>query len=147
MAERTDSAGTAAKAGQAAALVVGTDEEPWTPEELAELRETLRSDSARLRAEITEAEEEIAELLRRSTDDGGEDQVDTGSKAFEREHEMSLAASHREMLNQTERALSRIDDGTYGVCERCGNPIGKARLLAFPRATLCVTCKQRQERR
>jgi DnaK suppressor protein len=41
----------------------------------------------------------------------------------------------------------RIDAGTYGVCESCGQPIGKARLLAFPRATLCVACKQRQERR
>ncbi|NDL59182.1 TraR/DksA family transcriptional regulator [Phytoactinopolyspora mesophila] len=147
MTERTESAETVSRADQAAALVVGTDEEPWTSDELAEVHKTLQSEAARLREEIADAEMEIAELLRRSTDDGGEDQVDTGSKAFEREHEMSLAASHQEMLNQTERALSRISDGTYGVCENCGKPIGKARLLAFPRATLCVTCKQRQERR
>lgn len=147
MAERTDGAETVSRAGAAAALVVGADEDPWTAEELAEVRETLEGEAVRLREEIAEAELEIADLLRRSTDDGGEDQVDTGSKAFEREHEMSLAASHREMLNQTERALGRIQDCTYGVCESCGNPIGKARLLAFPRATLCVTCKQRQERR
>jgi RNA polymerase-binding transcription factor DksA len=51
------------------------------------------------------------------------------------------------MLEQTERALARIADGTYGVCEICGNPIGKLRLQAFPRATLCVADKQRQERR
>jgi DnaK suppressor protein len=51
------------------------------------------------------------------------------------------------MLLQAERALARIEDGTYGICESCGNPIGKARLQAFPRATLCVTCKQREERR
>ena len=51
------------------------------------------------------------------------------------------------MLVQSERALERIDDGTYGACEICGNPIGKMRLLAFPRATLCMTCKQREERR
>ncbi len=60
---------------------------------------------------------------------------------------MSLANNARNMLEQTERALSRIEDGTYGVCESCGNPVGKARLQAFPRATLCVTCKQREERR
>jgi DnaK suppressor protein len=48
---------------------------------------------------------------------------------------------------QTEHALARIEAGTYGVCESCGKPIGKARLQAFPRATLCVACKQRQERR
>ncbi|MBN9325656.1 MAG: TraR/DksA family transcriptional regulator, partial [Cellulomonas sp.] len=41
----------------------------------------------------------------------------------------------------------RIAAGTYGACESCGKPIGKARLQAFPRATLCVECKQREERR
>jgi DnaK suppressor protein len=51
------------------------------------------------------------------------------------------------LLSQVERALQRLDNGTYGICENCGNPIGKARLQAFPRATLCVTCKQREERR
>jgi RNA polymerase-binding transcription factor DksA len=43
--------------------------------------------------------------------------------------------------------LARLDDGSYGQCESCGNPIGKERLQAFPRATLCMACKQRQERR
>jgi DnaK suppressor protein len=60
---------------------------------------------------------------------------------------MSLAANSRDLLSQVERALQRLDNGTYGTCENCGNPIGKARLQAFPRATLCVTCKQREERR
>ncbi|MHB8342274.1 MAG: TraR/DksA family transcriptional regulator [Mycobacteriales bacterium] len=40
-----------------------------------------------------------------------------------------------------------MDDRTYGICEICGNPIGKARLLAFPKVTLCMTCKQRETRR
>ena len=130
----------------ASALVVRADEDPWTADELSEVRQLLQTEADRLRAEITEAEADIADLLR-AGDTGGEDQADTGSKTFEREHEMSLAASHREMLTQTERALNRIESGTYGVCENCGNPIGKARLQAFPRATLCMTCKQRQERR
>ena len=60
---------------------------------------------------------------------------------------MSLANNSRELICQIERALARIEDGTYGGCENCGNPIGKARLQAFPRATLCVACKQREERR
>lgn len=128
-------------------LAVRAGEEPWTEEELAEVRELLSVEAARLRQEISEAEDGIAEMLRTSTDVGGEDQADTGSKTFEREHEMSLAASHREILGQTERALTRIDNGTYGECEICGNPIGKARLQAFPRATLCMTCREREERR
>ncbi|WP_184825285.1 TraR/DksA family transcriptional regulator [Jiangella mangrovi] len=134
------------EAAEAAVLVVREDEDPWSEDELTEVREQLNSDATRLRQEIADAEADIADLLR-SGDSGGEDQADTGTKTFEREHEMSLAASHRDMLIQTERALGRIENGTYGICESCGNPIGKARLQAFPRATLCMTCKQRQERR
>jgi RNA polymerase-binding transcription factor DksA len=47
----------------------------------------------------------------------------------------------------TERVLAKIEGGAYGICESCGSPIGKNRLLAFPRATLCMTCKSKQERR
>ena len=85
--------------------------------------------------------------MRDSGDGAGDDQADTGTKNITREHEMALAANAREMLLQTERALERLDAGTYGLCENCGNPIGKARMQAFPRATLCVECKQKQERR
>jgi RNA polymerase-binding protein DksA len=149
-AKRPATKAAAAKSARKAApeqLAVRSGERPWTEAELAEVREILEIEAKRLREEISDAEDGIAEMLRNSTDTGGEDQADTGSKTFEREHEMSLAASHREILGQTERALARIDDGTYGICERCGNPIGKARLKAFPRATLCMTCKEREERR
>jgi len=60
---------------------------------------------------------------------------------------MSLANNARHMLAQTERALARIENGSYGVCESCGQPIGKMRVMAYPRATLCLPCKQREERR
>jgi RNA polymerase-binding protein DksA len=85
--------------------------------------------------------------MRDSGDGAGDDQADTGTKNITREHELALAANAREMLIQTERALERLAAGTYGLCENCGNPIGKARMQAFPRATLCVECKQKQERR
>ena len=67
--------------------------------------------------------------------------------AFELSQAGALMEQSRAGLEQIEAALARIDDGTYGVCESCGNPIGKMRLMAFPRATLCMTCKQREERR
>ena len=70
-----------------------------------------------------------------------------GAKTFEREHELALTDNARDLLAQAERALARIDEGSYGSCESCGEPIGKARLQAFPRAVLCVACKQREERR
>jgi DnaK suppressor protein len=128
-------------------LAVRADESPWTARELAEVRAQLDEEAGRLRAEIAAAEVGIADLLRDSGDGAGDDQADAGTKTFEREHEMSLANNSRGMLLQAERALARIDDGTYGICEACGQPIGKARLQAFPRATLCVSCKQKEERR
>jgi DnaK suppressor protein len=51
------------------------------------------------------------------------------------------------MLDQSRLALRHIELGTDGSCDNCGQPIGKGRLQAFPRATLCVACKQREERR
>ena len=98
-------------------------------------------------AGIAVSENGIADLLRDSREGAGDDQADTGTKNFEREHEMSLTNNARGMLLQSEKALRRLADGTYGACESCGSAIGKARLQAFPRATLCVTCKQREERR
>jgi DnaK suppressor protein len=115
-----------ASRSDAADLPVRPGEEPWTAAELAEVRAELESEAAR---------------------DAGDDEAEAGAKAFEREHDLAVTQNAQDLLDQGERALHRIDGGTYGVCESCGKPIGKARLLAFPRATLCVACKQRQERR
>ncbi len=120
---------------------------PLTPEERDEMRGVLRAERVRLKAEIATAVEDLNELLRDSGDGSGDDQADAGSKTFEREHEMSVANNSRDLLEQVEHALKRITDGSYGTCESCGLPIGKMRLEAFPRATLCVDCKQREERR
>lgn len=128
-------------------LPVRPGEDPWTAEEVAEVQTDLRTEVERLRADVASADTALADLLRDASDGAGDDQADAGSKNFEREHEMSIAANAREMLIQSERALARIAAGTYGVCESCGEPIGKARLQVFPRATLCMSCKQKQERR
>ncbi len=137
----------AAKRSGAAALPVRPGEKPWTEAELEKVRKELRAEIAGLRADITQAESEIAERLGDAVGGAGDDQADAGAKTFQREYELALTQNARELLELAERALARIDDGTYGVCESCGQPIGKARLEAFPRATLCVTCKQREERR
>ena len=120
---------------------------PLTPADRAEMKGVLLAERKRLEAEIATAVEDLNELLRDSGEGSGDDQADAGSKTFEREHEMSVANNSRDLLIQVEHALQRIADGTYGTCESCGLPIGKMRLEAFPRATLCVDCKQREERR
>ena len=128
-------------------LVVSAGDDPWTKAELNAIKSDLQRDLGRLRLELANAEVEIADLLKDSGDGAGDDQADAGTKTFEREHELSLVNNARDMVLQSERALARIEVGTYGVCESCGNPIGKARLQVFPRATLCMVCKQREERR
>ena len=134
--------GTAARA---ATLPVREGEDRWTPAELAGVRAALEEQIAALEAEIAAAASQIAEGD--GSDGAGDDQADTGAKTYEREHELALTYNSRDLLAQAERAVQRIDAGTYGICESCGKPVGKARLQAFPRATLCVSCKQREERR
>ena len=122
-------------------------EAPWTAAELKTIRTEIAKDLARLQRELAVVEAEMNELISDSGEGAGDDQADSGTKTFEREHEMSLVINARDMVLQTERALDRIDSKTYGSCEECGNAIGKARLQVFPRATLCMICKQKEERR
>jgi RNA polymerase-binding transcription factor DksA len=122
-------------------------EAPWSAAELKAVRTEISVDLARLRHELAQVEAEMDELISDSGEGAGDDQADSGTKTFEREHEMSLVINARDMVLQTERALDRIDNKTYGNCEECGSPIGKARLQVFPRATLCMICKQKEERR
>ncbi|MBO3087441.1 TraR/DksA family transcriptional regulator [Cellulomonas dongxiuzhuiae] len=128
-------------------LPVREGEVPWTRSEIDEVAEDLAADRERLAAELTAAGAELSDLLRNSGDGAGDDQADSGSSALEREHELTLVNNTRDLLDQTVHALDRLAAGTFGVCESCGQAIGKARLQAFPRAMLCVTCKQREERR
>lgn len=122
-------------------------EDLWTEQELAEVRDQLATQATALRAELAVAQRESAAAKRAASGEGSGDEADAGAKTFEREHELSLAANGRELLQQVERALARMVDGTWGSCERCRSAIPKPRLQAAPRATLCVACKQREERR
>ncbi len=128
-------------------LAVLPGDKPWTKAEVDEVISDLKSDRARVVRTLTAQEEELAGLMRDAGDGAGHDQADMGATSFERDQELTVLNNEREKLAQIDRALARIADGTYGTCESCGNPIGKGRAMAFPRATLCMTCKQREERR
>jgi DnaK suppressor protein len=75
-----------------------------------------------------------------------EDLADVASSTFEREKGLALESSVQQMLAQVEEALARIEDGTYGICQRCGDPIDIARLRVLPFATLCIRCKELEEK-
>jgi len=137
----------ATRKAPASALVVKEGEESWTKTELREVLDELHTQREHSHEIIEKQESELTGLMRDAGDGAGHDQADMGATSFERDHELTVLSNERDKLAQIDRALARIDDGTYGVCESCGNPIGKMRLMAFPRATLCLTCKQREERR
>lgn len=116
--------------------------------ETEKIRLALTARRDELQEEYDQTLSEITELQRdRLTDSAGDDQADTGTKTFEREQEITLANAILDRVNQVERALERLDEGSYGWCERCGTAIPVERLAAFPSATLCVSCKQLEERR
>jgi len=144
---------TSSRTGRAPAHTAVADRVPvpagtdWTAEELDEVRGDLEREIASRRADYDRAMAELTRLQQSSGDGAGDDQADAGSKTFEREQELSIANNRRDLLVQMERAMERLDKGTYGRCESCQQPIPKPRLQAFPSATLCVTCKQREERR
>jgi DnaK suppressor protein len=129
------------------AFPVAEGEDPWTAEEVEEARSELLADLARMEKAIQVAEAGLADLFSEGSDGAGRDAADIGSSNFERDQEMSLVQNARDMLEQAQLALRLFDTGKYGWCESCGNPIGKDRLLVFPRATLCLDCKRREERR
>ena len=130
----------------ASRLRVKDDESPWSEAEIAEVRQILIDEIEEHRAEVAVAERELDEVLRATGDGAGDDQADAGSKTAERAHEISVAANARAGLLQAEHALEQLEAGTYGICENCGNPIGKLRLQARPRATLCMPCQEKHAR-
>lgn len=111
------------------------------------LRAALEGERDRLAGEIEEYEREDQETL---SDVSGENNyrdhmADQGSATFARELDMTLEGQARESLAQIERALARMDAGTYGTCSRCGAIIPAERLEAMPEADLCVSCKEHEE--
>src|SRR6201985_1043326 len=84
-------------------------EDPWSDAELAELRIELEKEAVALRAELGESQAQIAARLGDAATEAGDDEADTSSKLFEREHELALSNNTRELLEQTEHALVRIE--------------------------------------
>lgn len=135
--------GSAAKPAPADASIP----QGWTEAEFTILRGQLLAHNDELRAAIAAVVHDIHDLAAEANSAAGDDVADTGSRAFLRDQDLQVAGNARELLDQNERALARMADGTYGICESCGQPIAKGRLQAHPGATLCVSCKAKQERR
>lgn len=115
---------------------------------LASIRKQLTSEREDLKRQEAELDEESfegnqAEMM---GEIGLDDFADAGTATFERERDLSIRNNIQDLVEQIDHALRRIDEGTYGSCERCGKPIERARLKALPHAVLCLDCKRREER-
>jgi DnaK suppressor protein len=72
--------------------------------------------------------------------------ADTATTTLDRELDYSLEENAGRVLQEIDAALARIEEGTFGTCERCGEPIAEERLEAMPYATKCIDCKRLEER-
>lgn len=126
-----------------------TKKAPYTKRELADVRKRLEEELGVLRRQAEEIEESSfrnpqSELTGEVAFD--EEYADAGTATFERERDLSLSNNIKDLTEKIEHALDRIEQGGYGLCERCGRPIEKARIKALPYATLCIKDKQAEER-
>ncbi len=115
---------------------------------LAQVRQRLQARRAELTEEIARMATEIQWIGDDQGDEGsaGNHMGDDGSNVSEAERLSTLSADMQDVLSQTESALERLDAGTYGLCQRCGQPIAAERLEAFPFVTYCIQCQAIVER-
>jgi DnaK suppressor protein len=122
---------------------------PLSQKEIQELKAQLLSERKDLEAQYKELEESsFATNQSELTGEMGfdEEYADAGTATFERERDLSLVNNLRDLMERIDKALGKIEDGTYGLCDRCGKPIEKPRLKALPYANLCIKDKQAEER-
>lgn len=150
-------------AGAKAAPADGTPKRSAARTGATKTRRGAKLDAKALASIRTGLVAEKAELLQRQTEldqesfDGsqsemtgevglGEDYADAGTATFDRERDLSIRNNIQDLMDQIDRAVERIDAGTYGLCAMCGQPIEAARLKALRHAVQCLDCKRREER-
>ncbi len=118
--------------------------------ELRDLRVRLEDERLELDTQLaTIVEDSFAVSQSDLSGDVGldDESADAGTATFEREKDLSIENNVRDLLHKIDRALKRMDDGTYGICDICGKPIEKARVKALPYVDLCIKDAQAQSRR
>jgi DnaK suppressor protein len=129
---------------------MATTKSPFSKKEIQDLRARLEEERAEVQAQLSTIEENS--FAASQSDLTGEvafddETADAGTATFERERDLSIEQNARDLMRKIDRALERIRTGTYGICERCGRPIGKERVRAIPYADLCIRDAQAQARR
>jgi RNA polymerase-binding protein DksA len=117
-------------------------------EKIESYRQKLLDERDRLTVELKELSEGNLDMLQ--SEMSGESALDehtgdSGTATFERERDLTLGNNIQDLINRIDRALGKIEAGTYGICDRCGRDIDPARIKAVPYANLCITCKTLEE--
>ena len=105
-------------------------------------RQRLEAEQAATRERLARLEREFAGIVDAAGAAGTDDEHDPegATIAFERQHVAALVSQAQEHLARIDAALARLEDGSYGVCSGCGQPIGPGRLAARPASVTCVRC-------
>lgn len=113
-----------------------------------EARERLQEERRRTASRLASLTSDFDDVVAASLDTNADDEHDPEGHtvAFERSQIGALVQEVRHHLAEVEAALARLEAGTYGVCERCGEPICEARLDALPAARTCIGCASRERR-
>ncbi len=118
------------------------EQEPLTPKQVEHFKELLIDRRARLLSEAEEHADEVKEA-------GGlriADEVDLATAEYDQAFEHRMRDREKGLIKKLDKVLRRIEEGEYDECNGCGNYIGIGRLSARPEATLCIECKEEEER-
>jgi DnaK suppressor protein len=116
--------------------------------EIDKIRRELLAERARLEREVQGFEDEFSVSFEDATDESSYDlhPADSATAYVDREIDLSLEGNARSIVDQIDRALQKLDRGTYGICDNCGKIIGEGRLEVEPYAVLCIDCRRLLER-
>ncbi len=117
-------------------------------EQLKQFRQLLITERAKLADEIRSLAQDASKSPREASGDLSAYTVhmaDMAADTYEREVSMNIVSSEQELLYQVDDALKRLDDGSFGVCQQCSQPITMSRLKAVPYASLCIACQRTKE--
>jgi len=115
---------------------------PLTKKELQKFKELLEG---KRRDVVDRARQTLTENMTLDPSDLP-DEMDLASAEYTQSFEFRLRGRDKSLLSKLDLAIKKIDDGTFGNCESCDEPIGKKRLEARPETSLCIRCKEDQER-
>ena len=123
---------------------------PMSKEQVKQFRQLLITERAKLADEIKSIAQETSKSPREASGDLSAYTVhmaDMAADTYERELSMNIVSSEQEILYQIDDALKRLDDGSFGTCQQCNQPILMSRLKAVPYASLCISCQRLKEQK